>query len=267
MTETYEILAIKYAEDLGRRTAENFMHPLADDHASPMPMDFHVFLLRSANRTILVDTGFDHKEAASRGRKITEEPVVALRRIGVEAASIKETIITHLHFDHAGTLDQFPATTFYLQEAEMAYATGKCMCEPSIRKSFTAEHVCQMVKHVYSGRVHFNDGDAEIAPGITVHKLPGHSQGIQAIRVNTAHGPVVMASDVSHYYANIEQRRAFSTTVDLPATLKSYDRLIELAGGLRNVIPGHDPLIFKRYPAWKAETQGFVHKLDAPRLD
>jgi len=75
-----------------------------------------------------------------------------------------------------------------------------------------------------------------------------------------------MASDVSHYYANIEQRRAFSTTVDLPATLKSYDRLTELAGGLNNVIPGHDPLILKRYPAWKPETQGLVHKLDAPRI-
>jgi hypothetical protein len=53
----------------------------------------------------------------------------------------------------------------------------------------------------------------------------------------------------------------------MEATLKSYDRLIDLAGGLRNVIPGHDPLIMKRYPAWKPETAGIVHRLDAPRLD
>ena len=148
----------------------------------------------------------------------------------------------------------------------MAYATGKCMCEPSMRGPFTPDHVCQMVKNVYSGRVQFHDGDGQVAPGITVHKSPGHSQGIQAIKVNTAHGPVVLASDVVHFYGNIEQRRPFFITIDMQATLKSYDTLIAMAGGLKNVIPGHDPLILKRYPAWKSETAGLVHKLDAPRI-
>ena len=266
MAETYEILAVKYGENLQRKAADNYMLPHPDDHASAMPIDYFVFVIRNANRTILVDTGFDHKEAAARGRKITEEPIVSLKRIGIEPAAIKETIITHLHFDHAGTMDQFPASKFHLQEAEMAYATGKCMCEASMRVPFTADHVCQMVKHVYSGRVQFHDGDGQVAPGITVHKCPGHSKGIQAIRVNTAHGPVVLASDVVHFYGNIEQRRPFFITIDQEATLRSYDRLIDMAGGLKNVIPGHDPLILKRYPAWKAETAGLVHKLDAPRI-
>lgn len=266
MSETYEILALKYGENTARKAADNFMHPTPDDHASPMPIDYFVFLIRNSNCTILVDTGFDHKEAAARGRKITEEPIVSLKRIGVDPASIKETIITHLHFDHAGTMDQFPNSKFHLQAAEMAYATGPCMCEGSMRTPFSADHICQMVKHVYSGRVHFHDGEGEVAPGITVHKSPGHSKGIQAIRVNTAHGPVVMASDVVHFYANIEQRRPFFITIDQEATLKSYDHLTTLAAGLKNVIPGHDPLILKRYPAWKPETQGLVHKLDAPRI-
>lgn len=267
MTETYEILALKYGENTKRVAAENFMLPMPDDHASPMPIDYFVFVVRNDKRTILIDTGFDHKEAKARGRSITVEPIEVLKRIGIEAASIKETIITHLHFDHAGTMDQFPASKFHLQEAEMAYATGKCMCEASMRTPFTADHVCQMVKNVYSGRVHFHDGDGEVAPGITVHKCAGHSKGIQSIRVNTAHGPVVLASDVVHFYANIEQRRPFFITIDQDATLRSYDRLAELAGGsLRNVIPGHDPLILKRYPAWKPETAGIVHKLDAPRI-
>ncbi len=149
----------------------------------------------------------------------------------------------------------------------MAYATGRCMCEGAMRVPFTVDHVCQMVKHVYSGRVQFHDGDGGIAPGITVHKCPGHSKGIQAIRVMTAHGPVVLASDVVHFYENIEKRKPFFITIDAEATLRSYDRLIELGGGLRNVIPGHDLMILKRYPAWKPETEGLVHKLDAPRRD
>ncbi|MEZ5855292.1 MAG: N-acyl homoserine lactonase family protein [Hyphomicrobiaceae bacterium] len=267
MSETYEILSVKYGGVTERKRAENFLHPLPDDHASPMPIDYFVFVIRNDKRTILVDTGFDHKEAKARGRKITAEPVEVLEKIGIKAADIKDTVITHLHFDHAGTMHHFPNCKFHLQEAEMAYATGKCMCEASMKVPFSLDHVCEMVKNVYSGRVHFHDGDGQIAPGITVHKSPGHSQGIQALRVNTANGPVVLASDVVHFYENIENRRPFYITIDMAATLKSYDRLIELAGGLRNVIPGHDPLIMKRYPAWKPDTEGLVHKLDAPRLD
>ncbi len=63
MAETYEILALKYGENTARKAAENFMHPTPDDHASQMPIDYFVFVIRNANRTILVDTGFF--EAAS----------------------------------------------------------------------------------------------------------------------------------------------------------------------------------------------------------
>lgn len=266
MSETYEILSVKYGGVTKRTRADNFMHPTPDDHAAPMPIDYFVFVIRNANRTILVDTGFDHKEAKARGRQITAEPVEVLAKIGIKAADIKDTIITHLHFDHAGTMFHYPSCKFHLQEAEMAYATGKCMCEGSMKTPFTVDHVCEMVKNVYSGRVQFHDGDGQIAPGVTVHKSPGHSKGIQAIRVMTAHGPVVLASDVVHFYENIENRRPFFITIDQEATLKSYDRLVSLAGGLKNVIPGHDPLIMKRYPAWKPDTEGLVHRLDAPRI-
>lgn len=264
MSETYEILAVKYGEMTKRTRADNFMHP--DDHAAPMPIDYFVFVLRNAHRTILIDTGFDHKEAATRGRKISIEPRDALKQIGIDAEKIDTLIVTHLHFDHAGTLHHFPAARFHLQEAEIAYATGRCMCEGAMRVPFSIDHVCEMVKNVYSGRVQFHDGDGEVAPGVTVHLMPGHSKGIQAIRVMTDHGPVMLASDVVHFYENIEKRKPFFITIDTDATLKSYDRLTAMAGGLRNVIPGHDPMILKRYPAWKPETAGFVHKLDAPRI-
>ena len=264
MSETYEILAVKYGAMTNRTRADNFLHP--DDHAAPMPIDYFVFVLRNKNRTILIDTGFDHKEAAPRGRKIDLEPREALQRIGIDAEKLDTCIVTHLHYDHAGTLDHFPKARFHLQEAEMAYATGRCMCDAAMRGPFTVDHVCQMVKSVYSGRVQFHNGDGEVAPGVTVHHMPGHSKGIQAIRVMTDHGPVMLASDVVHFYENIERRMPFFISIDVEQTLRSYDRLIQMAGGLKNVIPGHDPLILKRYPAWKPETAGTVHKLDAERI-
>lgn len=265
MSETYEILALKYGCQTNRTRYYNFMHD--DDHASPGPIDYFIWVIRNQHRTIVVDTGFEHKEAARRGREIEVLPREILKRIDVDADQIDTLIVSHLHFDHAGTLGDFPKAKFHLQEAEMAYATGKCMCDAALNLPFTADHVCDMVRNVYSGRVHFHNGDGAIAPGITVHHVPGHSKGLQCVRVMTDHGPVVVAADAAHYYENFEQRKPFFITVDAEATLRSYDRLTELADGkMENVIPGHDPMVLKRYPALKAETDGIVHRLDVPRI-
>jgi len=263
--EAYEILALKYGTHANRVRADNFL--FADDHASPHPIDYFVWVIRNERRTVLVDTGFTHTEAKERGRILDHEPRDLLKLIGIDPETIENVIISHLHFDHAGTLDHFRAAQFHLQETEMGYATGRCMCDEILRRPFNVEHVCQMVRNVYSGRVQFHDGDAEIAPGITVHQAPGHSKGLQCVRVLTNSGWVVLAADASHLYENFEQRRPFPIVVDVEATLRSYDRLEALASSRRHIIPGHDPLVLNRYPPLNERTRGLVHRLDLPRLD
>ena len=186
MTETYEILAIKYGEFINRRRYESFIG--ADDHDGPHPITYYVWLIRSAHRTILVDCGFNEAEGAKRGRRIARTPAAALEMLGVGPSRVDQLIVSHLHYDHAGTMGDFPNAHFHVQAAEMAYATGPCMCHNPLRYPFTADHVCEMVRNVYSGRVTFHDGDGEVAPGITVHKIGGHSRGLQAVRVMTAGG-------------------------------------------------------------------------------
>ena len=83
----------------------------------------------------------------------------------------------------------------------------------------------------------------------------------------TKQGPIVVASDAAHFYENYEQRKPFSITIDMDATLRSYSKLTELARSPRHVLPGHDPLVLERYPAWKPATQGSVHRIDLPRRD
>ena len=82
-SETYEILALKYGCQENRTRYYNFMHD--DDHASPGPIDYFVWVIRNQNRTIVVDTGFEHKEAARRGRKIEMLPREILSQIDVDA--------------------------------------------------------------------------------------------------------------------------------------------------------------------------------------
>lgn len=263
MIETYEVLAVKYAERLNRTRAESFIN--ADDHQSPHPMDYFVWVVRNANRTIVVDTGFDKPEADRRNRTLLRTPASALATIGIDAAAIDDVVITHLHYDHAGTLAAFPKARFHLQAAEMAFATGPCMCQPYLKAPFTADHVCEMVRSLYSGRVVFYDGDAEVAPGLTVHKIGGHSRGLQALRVMTAIGPVVLASDAAHYYETFELEKPFVIVADMEDMLKGYARIQALAGDSKRVIPGHDPLVLKHYPPMTAASAGTVHKLDIVR--
>ena len=264
-SETYEILAIKYGEFADRRRHESFI--AADDHAAPHPIDYFVWVIRNGQRSIVVDTGFDAAEGAKRGRKISRTPTQALEMVGVAAGNVEQVVVTHLHYDHAGTLGAFPKARFHLQEAEMAYATGACMCHGHLRYPFTADHVCEMVKNVYSGRVEFHDGDAEIAPGVTVHKIGGHSRGLQCVRIATASGAVVLASDASHFYENFEKGKVFPITIDIGDVLNGYTRLQALAASPRHVVPGHDPLVLQRYPALNSQTQGIVHRLDVARTD
>ena len=259
-SEQYEVYAIKYAECIDRTRGQSFIFDTS--HDVPHDMDYFVWVIRNELRTILVDTGFDAREGAQRDRPILYEPADALAKIGIAPDSVDTAIITHLHYDHAGGLEQFPNAQLHLQEAEMVYATGPCMCHGVLQKPFTAEHVCQMIRRVYAGKVVYHDGDATIAPGVTVHKVGGHSRGLQVVRVETEHGPIVLASDAAHYYENYETRNPFPLVVDVEDMLKGYDVLTRLAGERRLVVPGHDPLVRQRFPVAFADAGPDVRRLD-----
>ncbi len=223
-------------------------------------MDYFVWLLRGGDRIILVDTGYDAQEAERRQRPIHQDPSRAIEALGVTAAEIDTVIITHLHYDHAGGLDRYPNATFHLQEAEMAYATGPCMCHPTLQMPFTVDHVCEMVRHVYAGRVMFHDGSAQVAPGVRVHCVGGHSRGLQVVEVMTETGPLCLASDATHYYENFLRGKPFPIVESTADMLEGFSTLIRLAGSHDRVIPGHDPLVTRYFP--QVDNVEFAWRLD-----
>ena len=81
-----------------------------------------------------------------------------LKAINIDASEVTDVIITHLHYDHAGGLMEFPKAKFHMQEVEMAYATGPCMCHDTIKMPFTGEHVCQYFIEIGCEFRHFNHG-------------------------------------------------------------------------------------------------------------
>jgi glyoxylase-like metal-dependent hydrolase (beta-lactamase superfamily II) len=118
-----------------------------------------------------------------------------------------------------------------------------------------------MVRRVYEDRVRFHDGEGEVAPGVTVHLIGGHTMGMQAVRVKTRGGWLVLASDASHFYANMEQTRPFPIVWSVAGMVEGYGRLRALAESPQHVIPGHDPLVMERYPAVQG-AEGIAVRLD-----
>ncbi len=247
----WEVHAVKYADRNARTRADSFIFD--DNHDAPHAMDYFMWVLRSGDQTILVDTGYDGAEAALRDRPIRIDPAEALAPLGLTPEGITKLIVTHLHYDHAGGLSLFPNAELHMQAAEMAYATGPCMCHDTLRMPFTADHICTVVKRLYAGKVVFHDGSAEIADGVTVHCIGGHSRGLQAVRVRTKAGWLVLASDAAHFWENVRARKPFPIVVDLQNMLNGFQTLETLASHPDLIIPGHDPLVRQCFPQDIAE--------------
>jgi glyoxylase-like metal-dependent hydrolase (beta-lactamase superfamily II) len=259
--EPFEVIGIRYAHLGGRNASDNFLLP--DPHEFASDLDYFVWVLRRSDRSFVIDTGFGREAAARRKRDWLRCPVESLRLIGVDPDAVTDVIVTHLHYDHAGNLDRFPCARFHLQDRDLSYATGRCMCHAALRHPFDLENMLQMVRHVYSERVIFHDGDAELAPGLTLHRVGGHSAGLQIARVWTKRGWVVVASDAAHLYANFEQRRPFPIVYSVAEMLEGFNLLYRLADSPEHIVPGHDPLVMKRYPAVTEELEGIAVCLDA----
>lgn len=264
--EPFELFALRYARHTGRRHGDNFLGS-GDFHESNSDLEYFVWIARRPDRLFLIDTGFAHDAAKARGRELLRLPAEGIRLLGVDPDEVEDIVITHLHYDHAGTLNAFPRARFHVQDAEAAYATGRCMCHKMLRIPFSEGDVQAMVKKVFAYRCEFHDGADELAPGITVHKIGGHSKGLQCVRVKTKRGYVVVASDCCHLYSHMDEGRVFPITYSIGDTLEGYRTLLKLASSRHHFVPGHDPEVMKLYPAAAPGLEGWIARLDvAPKV-
>ncbi|WP_104840809.1 N-acyl homoserine lactonase family protein [Sinorhizobium fredii] len=243
----WKALAIHYGT--AQRPVSDLALEINDLHEAASRIDYFVWLIRLPNRLILVDTGFNAEEGAARGRTLLIHPVAALSRLGIEHSDITDVVVTHLHYDHAGNLPAFPKATFHIQDREMAYGTGRCMCHERMRRPFAAEGVVDAVRLVFQSRVCFHDGEAEIAPGCKLHLVGGHSKGLQVVTLTAGDALLVIASDALHFQSYLTNDNAFPLFADYAEVMEAYNKLRILAGRNGLIIPGHDPVVLDRFSA------------------
>ena len=244
----YSIEAIRYANSPGDPVASMVMGGPADETVDSV---YAFWLIRGSDRIILFDSGF-HRPRWFELWTIEDylRPDDALRLAGVTPEQVTDVVVSHAHWDHMGGIDLFPEATVWIQRDEFAYYTGDAWQVNGHSDGIDADDVQALVRINTEGRLRLVAGDGqEIAPGIKTFTGARHTFASQYLLVE-GDEPWVLASDNVYLYRNLDDKAASATfdESDHAANIAAQQRMIELAGSAKRVVPGHDALQFARFP-------------------
>ena len=239
----YEVYALKCGER-DTTACEFFYREPSHDRVT---LDFFVWLVLGGPHPVLVDTGFAEEDAAQRGIRGYTSPAAMVRRLGVRPEDVATVLVSHLHWDHWAGHALFPSAEFWIQREEVAFWTGPMARYDVYKAPANPGALARLVTLNYANRLRLVEGDREVLPGLRVHRIGGHTAGLQIVSVETARGRVVLASDASHFYRNVERRQPVQIITSLPEMLAGFDTIQALAGSERLVVAGHDPDVAERF--------------------
>ncbi len=245
---SWTLTALRYASRMTTRSDVFLRYGQYGEPDGPQEMAYYLWVLRNGDQTIVVDTGFSAAGAARREREFLVEPLEALRRAGVDPATVDVVINTHLHYDHTGHLDAFGDAPVLVNRTEFEFWTGVYAERAQFGAHIEAGEIEAVAAGVKSGAVTLLDRETVVAPGVTVAEVGGHSPGQTILYVEGEQGLIVLASDAVHFYEEVERDRACAILVNLELVYRAYDiiRAGVQAGG--RLVPGHDPLVMDRFP-------------------
>jgi glyoxylase-like metal-dependent hydrolase (beta-lactamase superfamily II) len=254
-TTEYSIQAIRYANSPGDSVADLVMGGPKDEKIDTV---YAIWLIRGGGRNILLDSG-SHRVSWFK-YKMTDylRPDEAVKLAGVRPEEITDIVISHAHWDHMGGMGFFPKAIIWIQKEEFRYYTGEAWQKGGNHGGIDPEDVQELVRMNTSGRLRLVEGDnIEIFPGIRAYTGARHTYASQYLLIE-GNPPFVLASDSCYLYRNLAEHKASGTfsEADYATNVKNQDRMIQLAGSVDRIVPGHDALQFQKFP-----TQGRVTKI------
>lgn len=165
-------------------TAEQLSKYLPD---GTFPLETQVFLVRTKDKNILIDTGY--------GRNLFKN----LQSLGIDENQIDVILLTHLHGDHIGGLLRdgkaaFPNAKVYLSQAEYNYWTGEKERGEAARKALSA----------YKDKLHLfvpnelGKSSSELFPGLQAIAAYGHTPGHTAFFIQSNESKWLIWGDLTH---------------------------------------------------------------------
>jgi glyoxylase-like metal-dependent hydrolase (beta-lactamase superfamily II) len=241
-------------------------------HDGVMDLPFSFILAQREDRNVLVDTGFmqdDHNSFARKfGIPTWISPVRMLSEMNLAPEAISDIFITHAHFDHMGSIAEFPNAQIYIQKSELM-SWYEAIALPKRFGHLTAiidpDNLRTALDASIQHRVTLIDGDKDnVLPGIHVRLGSGHTIGQQFVLLDTAVGRRVISGDCLYSRHQLTGRDNDGVYVPLNnATgsvweqLKTLDKMNdELGGDLERLVVLHDIERWKGLPIEK-EVEGF----------
>jgi glyoxylase-like metal-dependent hydrolase (beta-lactamase superfamily II) len=221
------------------------------DRSRRLDIAMMIWVLKGADgRIAIVDSGF-HRDRYFTQFTVRDflKPSDAIAPLGIKPEQVTDILLTHMHWDHAGGIDLFPAARVWVQKDEYDYYTGEAWQSVRTHGGIDAEDVLELVKRNTDGKVSFVRGDDDTSlSGIQFGIGGRHTWQSQFVAVQTRTKIAVLASDNMYLYENLEKHAPIAQTLDAASNLRTQERMRSLAGDQRLLVPGHDPGVFDRFP-------------------
>lgn len=246
--DEYEVYALKFNESGYVPARDIAVGTSSTDSVHVCNMFW--YLKGSNGRNIVVDAGFIDSSYSKDSSY--ERPDIVLERLNVLPSGITDLILTHPHPDHIGGIFLFPDARVWMQKEDFLYFVSGAWKKEGALAEFTDNDVRNLTEISLRGRLELVDGDnIEIIPGIKVFTGSKHTYENQYLLVNpeSKTNRIVIASDAAWFYFNLDNLLPLPTYIlDPDAYVRAMKRMKTMVTNPRHIIPGHDNLVFSRFP-------------------